>query len=156
MTIHRSLATLAVAVVAFAVVGVATTQASVRGEPPLGQPFSIETASYPLFAVEDSGVTGQLQIVQQVAGGTLFVLTAYRLAADEPHEPATHALAAALYVGSCGPDRPVLLMLEPVGRESDRSSASPSRCLRSTSSRRATASSTSATAARSTTRRAWV
>jgi hypothetical protein len=57
-------------------------------------------------------VTGQLQIVQQETGGTLLILTMLGL-----EEGRTYP--AALYVGSCGPDRPVHLELEPVGREND-------------------------------------
>jgi hypothetical protein len=70
------------------------------------------TASYPLFAVDDSGVTGHLQIVEQVTGGTELILTV--LGIDEGR-----TYPAAVYVGSCGPDRPVHLELEPVGREND-------------------------------------
>lgn len=114
MTIHRSVAALAVAVVAFA-----STPGSAQDEAPSGFPFTAETASYSLFAVEDSGITGQLQIVEKVDGGTLLVLSVYRLTPGEPHAGAVYGHAAAVYVGSCGPDRPVLLMLEPVGREND-------------------------------------
>ena len=117
MTIHRS--AIAFALVAFAIVAFASTLGSAQGEPPSGDRFSIETASYPLFAVEESGITGQLQIVQTVEGGTHLVLTVYRLAAGAPHAGAVYASGAALYVGSCGPDRPVVLVLEPVGREND-------------------------------------
>jgi hypothetical protein len=70
------------------------------------------TASYPLFPVDDSGVTGQLQVVEQVTGGTLLILTMLDI-----EEGRTYP--AAIYVGSCGPDRPVHLELEPVGREND-------------------------------------
>jgi hypothetical protein len=73
---------------------------------------TLATASYPLFPVDESGVTGQLQIVEQVTGGTELVLT--MLGIDEGR-----TYPAAIYVGSCGPDRPVHLELEPVGREND-------------------------------------
>lgn len=107
MTIHRSFPALAVAVVALA-----STLGSAQGDPPPPAPQSLQTASYPLFAVDGSGVTGQLQIVEQAEGGTHLVLTVHGLMAGEPH-------AAAVYVGVCGPDRPVFLELEPIGREND-------------------------------------
>ena len=103
MTIHRSFAALVVAVVAFAPTLGAAQGIAVR---------SLQTASYPLFAVDDSGVTGQLQVVELAEGGTHLVLTVHGLTAGEPH-------AAAVYVGACGPDRPVFLELEPIGRDND-------------------------------------
>lgn len=115
---HRSIAAFAVALVVFTVVAIASGQSSMQRVAPSGYPHNVKTASYPLFAVDVSGITGQLQIVQKAGGGTHLVLTVYRLAA-EPHAAAVYALAAAVYLGTCGPDRPVLLMLEPVGRTND-------------------------------------
>ena len=111
MTIHRLIAALAFAVVAFA-----STLGAAQGQL---LAFAIETASYPLFAVDHSGVTGHLQVVQTTEGGTHLVLTMYRLAAGAAHAGDVDGHAAAVYVGACGPDRPVLLMLEPVGRAND-------------------------------------
>ncbi len=107
MTIHRTLPALVFAVAVFAV-----TLGSAQGDPPPTSTPSLQTASYPLFPVEDSGVTGQLQVVELAEGGTHLVLTVQGLTEGEPH-------AAAVYVGSCGPDRPVFLELEPIGREND-------------------------------------
>ena len=116
---HRSIAALAVAVVAFAVGALATAQGLVLREPPSGYPWNVRTASYPLFAVEGSGITGHLQVVEKVQGGTHLVLTVYRLTAGDRRAGNVSDHAAAMYVGSCGPDRPMLLMLEPVGRTND-------------------------------------
>ena len=57
-------------------------------------------------------MTGQLQVVEQVTGGTLSILT---LVGKEE----CRTYPAALFVGDRGPDRPVHLELEPVGREND-------------------------------------
>lgn len=103
MQFHRSIAALMVAVVAFAPnLGAAQGNAS----------ESLRTASYPLFAVDESGVTGQLQVVELAEGGTHLVLTMQGLVEGAGH-------TAAVYVGTCGPDRPVFLELEPIGREND-------------------------------------
>ncbi len=101
MKIHRI-----VPAVVFALVASVAAQ----GEPPATQ--TLQTASYPLFVVEDSGVTGQLQVVELAEGGVQIVLTVHGLVEGQPY-------AAAVYVGSCGPDRPVLQELEPIGREND-------------------------------------
>jgi len=108
MPITRSIAALAVAVfVAILAVGLAQQDAA----PAESQ--TVQTASYALFPVDESGVTGHLQVVERVPGGTRLILT--MLGIDEGR-----TYPAALYVGSCGPDRPVLLQLEAVGRENDR------------------------------------
>ncbi len=112
MTIHRSFPARLAAVVAFAVVAFAATLGSAQGDPPPTSSSSLQTASYPLFAVDDSGVTGQLQVVSRAEGGTELILTVDGMPADEPY-------SAAVYVGACGPDRPVFLELEPIGREND-------------------------------------
>lgn len=97
-------------IVPAALFALVATVAAAQGEPPATQ--TLQTASYPLFAVDDSGVTGQLQIVELAEGGTQLVLTVHGLVEGRPY-------AAAVYVGSCGPDRPVLQELEPIGREND-------------------------------------
>jgi hypothetical protein len=108
MTITRSVAAL---VVAATFVGILASGVA-QQDPQPAEPQTLATASYPLYPVEDSGVTGQFQIVEQETGGTLLILTMLGL-----EEGRTYP--AALYVGSCGPDRPVHLELEPVGREND-------------------------------------
>jgi hypothetical protein len=107
MTIHRSIATLVVAVA----VSVATLSVAAVGFAQGDAAASLRTASYPLFAVDGSGVTGHLQIVE-TAGGSQLVLTVQGLVEGGAH-------SAAIYAGDCGPDRPVVLELEPIGREND-------------------------------------
>lgn len=71
------------------------------------------SASDALHPVDESGVTGHLQIVERMEGGTRLILTLMGAEKGRTY-PAAH------YVGSCGPDRPVLLELEQGGRENDR------------------------------------
>jgi hypothetical protein len=99
-------------VLAALAVAAAMTAGSAQQAAPPQEAQTLPTASYPLFEVDGSGVTGQLQIVGQAAGGTELILTMFGIAEGRPY-------AAAIYVGSCGPDRPVHLELEPVGREND-------------------------------------
>ena len=106
MTITRPTLLVAVIVASIVAAGMA------RQEPRPEETETLATASYPLFAVDDSGVTGQLQIVEEAAGGTQLVLTMVGI-----EEGRTYP--AAIYVGSCGPDRPVFLELEPVGFAND-------------------------------------
>jgi len=108
MPITRSIAALAV-VVLIAVVAYGLAQA----DPAPAESQTVQTASYSLHPVDESGVTGHFQVVERVPGGTRLILTLLGI-----EEGRTYP--AALYVGSCGPDRPVLLQLEPVGRENDR------------------------------------
>jgi len=107
MTIHRS-----VAAAVFAVVALVSISGTAQGDPGPAATQTLQTASYPLFVVDDSGVTGQLQIVATAGGGTHLVLTVQGLTEGESY-------AAAVYVGSCGPDRSLRLELEPIGREND-------------------------------------
>ena len=84
-----------------------------QGEGVRAETSYLATDSYSLHPVDDSGVWGQLQIVEQETGGTLLILSLMGM-----EEGRTYP--AALYVGNCGPDRPVHLELERVGRENDR------------------------------------
>lgn len=70
------------------------------------------TASYGLFPVEESRVRGQVQLTEQVDGGTRVVIS---LVGIDPGR----RYAAALYRGDCGPDRERVIELEPVGEHSD-------------------------------------
>jgi hypothetical protein len=108
MTITRPVAALVLAATVVGILAYGMAQPDPRPE----ETRTLSTASYPLFPVDDSGVTGQLQIVEQAEGGTELILTV--IGVEEGR-----AYPAALYVGSCGPDRPVHLELEPVGREND-------------------------------------
>ncbi len=107
MKIHRSVAALALTVAACLL-----TTVVAQGEAPPAATQTLPTASYPLFPVDDSGVTGQLQVVAMAEGGAELILTMSGIEAGS-------AYTAAIYAGSCGPDRPVFLELEPVGREND-------------------------------------
>ncbi len=107
MTITRPVAALVVVTVALIVAAGIAQQ-----DPQPQETETLSTASYPLFAVDDSGVTGQLQIVEQAAGGTELILSMVGI-----EEGRTYP--AAIYVGSCGPDRPVYLELQPVGFAND-------------------------------------
>lgn len=107
MTNHRSFAALV-----FTVAACVLTSGVAQGDAPPAEAQSLRTASYPLFPVDGSGVSGQLQVVAQVAGGTELILTVDGLEAGGPY-------TAAVYVGDCGPDRDVYLELEPIGREND-------------------------------------
>lgn len=107
MTIPRS-----VALIVFAAFACVLTTGLAQADPPPDATQTLRTASYPLFAVDDSGVTGQLQVVERAEGGTELILTVDGIEAGGSH-------TAAVYVGDCGPDRPVFLELEPIGREND-------------------------------------
>lgn len=67
----------------------------------------LRTASYGIFAVGGSGVSGQLQVADRAEGGTRITVTLVGIdtAARYP---------TAIYRGDCGPDRERLLELEPV------------------------------------------
>ena len=66
------------------------------------------TASYGLFEVEGSGIRGQVQLTELIGDGTNFVITLVGVEEGQQH-------AAALYEGDCGPDRPKVIDLDPVG-----------------------------------------
>lgn len=82
----------------------ATTDGPATGTP--------ATASYGLFPVNDSGIQGQVQLTEDVEGGTKFVVT---LTGIDPG--LTYPLA--LYRGDCGPDRPKVADLDAVGTFED-------------------------------------
>ena len=68
----------------------------------------LQTASYYLAPVAASGVRGNLQITEQVGGGSTFIVT---LQGIEPGQ----RYALALFEGDCGPDRVRVRDLKPVG-----------------------------------------
>jgi hypothetical protein len=103
--------TLAALLVAIPVAWIVNSGAAQQATPPQASQ-SLTTVSYPLFEVDGSGVTGHLQVVEQVTGGTELILTMQGMVEGRTYP-------AAIYVGSCGPDRPLHLELEPVGREND-------------------------------------
>jgi hypothetical protein len=112
LPVARRDARIVAAVLVLLAVAWVPTSGRAQPDPRPEETQTLSTASYPLFEVDGSGVTGQLQIVAQVSGGTELILTVHGIAEGPPH-------SAAIYVGSCGPDRPVHLELEPIGREND-------------------------------------
>jgi len=100
--------------IAVIVLAIAWTLAVAQpGVPPRAEELiTLSTASYPLFPVEGSTIRGQLQVVERMEGGSVLVLTVDGLEVGRPYR-------AALYLGDCGPDREVVLELEPVGRAND-------------------------------------
>lgn len=71
-----------------------------------------DTASYGLFAVQGSEIRGQVQLTELLGEGTKFVVS---LVGIEPGSD----YGLALYEGDCGPDRPKVRDLEPVGERED-------------------------------------
>ncbi|HEX7021947.1 MAG TPA: hypothetical protein VF171_03750 [Trueperaceae bacterium] len=68
---------------------------------------TLSTASYALSPVQDSGVSGSLQITERAEGGTRLTVTLAGAGSGR------HALV--LHAGDCGPDRPAVLRLQDVG-----------------------------------------
>lgn len=68
---------------------------------------SMRTAGYGIFSVNGSGIGGQLQVAERAEGGTNIIVT---LDGIESREYYTLEFRQ----GNCGPDRPVLTVLEPV------------------------------------------
>lgn len=68
---------------------------------------SIRTAGYGIFSVNNSGIGGQMQVSEQVEGGTNIIVTldGIEVGKSYPME---------LRQGDCGPDRALLSELEPV------------------------------------------
>ncbi|MBA2667619.1 MAG: hypothetical protein H0U69_11350 [Trueperaceae bacterium] len=86
---------------------------TVGAQAPAPESFdTISTASYPLFPIDDSKVHAQLQVVSRTEGGSMLILTVEGIEEGGQY-------TAALYAGDCGPDRQVVLELEPIGREND-------------------------------------
>lgn len=70
--------------------------------------MGLRSESYQLFAIEGSGVSGTLNVTEQVGGGTTFVVTAVGISPGETYLPV-------LFAGDCGPDRERLADLAPIG-----------------------------------------
>lgn len=69
---------------------------------------ALRTASYGLFPVEGSGVSGQVQIAERLEGGVHVTITLVGIEQGAMYTPA-------IYRGDCGPDREHVLTLPPVG-----------------------------------------
>jgi hypothetical protein len=67
-----------------------------------------ETASYGLFPVAGSSIRGHVQFTEQVEGGTKVVVSLTGITEGNLY-------GVALYQGDCGPDRPKVRDLNPVG-----------------------------------------
>jgi hypothetical protein len=68
---------------------------------------SIRTAGYGIFAVNNSGIGGQMQVAEKVEGGVNVIVTlnSIEVGKNYPME---------LRQGDCGPDRELLSELQPV------------------------------------------
>lgn len=73
------------------------------------QSTSPRTASYGLFPVENSGVRGNLQLTEDFSTGDLeAIVTLVGITAGQQFLPV-------VFAGTCGPDRPLVAELPPVG-----------------------------------------
>jgi len=72
------------------------------------QDAALRTESYYIAPVENSGVSGNLQVVEAADGSSAFIVTLKGIT-----EGSRHALT--LFEGDCGPDRDVVLELNPIG-----------------------------------------
>lgn len=70
--------------------------------------MGLRSESYQLFAIEESGVSGTLNVTEKVGGGTTFVITAIGINPGLIYQPV-------LFAGDCGPDRERVAELSPVG-----------------------------------------
>lgn len=92
------------------IVGLAGLAAFAQEETPATQPEelqSTQTVSYYLAPVEGSGVSGYLQVTEEVSGGSKLVVTLQGVREGQRY-------ALALFEGDCGPDRELVAELEPV------------------------------------------
>ena len=69
---------------------------------------ALRTESYYIAPVEDSGVSGNLQVVEAADGNSLFVVTLQGIAEGSRH-------AITVFEGNCGPDRDIVTELNPIG-----------------------------------------
>jgi hypothetical protein len=75
--------------------------------PPEEFEASIRTAGFGIFAVEGSGVSGQIQFTERVEGGTRVTVALDGIDRQQRYP-------VAIFRGDCGPDREHLLDLDPV------------------------------------------
>lgn len=86
---------------------VAASESSVGTQAPLSPDRSPRAVSYALSAVENSGVSGNLQVSEQLEGGTRLTVSLTGISAGGDY-------AIVLHEGNCGPDRPEVARLENV------------------------------------------
>lgn len=79
-----------------------------EGGPPSDAQRGLQSVSYQLFAVEGSGVSGTLNVTEEMGGGTIFVVTAVGISPGIFYQPV-------LFAGDCGPDRERVAELAPIG-----------------------------------------
>jgi hypothetical protein len=68
---------------------------------------SIRTAGYGIFAVDNSGIGGQMQVAEKAEGGLNIIVTLDGIEVGKVYP-------MELRQGDCGPDRELLTQLEPV------------------------------------------
>ena len=68
----------------------------------------LRSESYQLFAIQSSGVSGTLNVTEEVGGGTTFVVTGVGINPGAIYQPV-------LFAGDCGPDRERIAELAPIG-----------------------------------------
>ncbi len=67
----------------------------------------MRTEGYGIFAVNNSGISGQIQIVENAEGGADVIVTLSNIQRNQHY-------GLEIFQGDCGPDRPSLIKLEPV------------------------------------------
>lgn len=67
----------------------------------------MRTEGYGIYAVNNSGISGQIQIAETAEGGSTVVVTLSNIQAGQRYD-------LEIFQGDCGPDRPSLIKLEPV------------------------------------------
>lgn len=77
-------------------------------EAPPDSQRGLRSASYQLFAIEGSGVSGTLNVTERVGGGTTFVVTGIGINPGVFYQPV-------LFAGDCGPDRERIAELALIG-----------------------------------------
>ena len=83
------------------------THAQTGGEN-LERDTALRTESYYIAPVENSGVSGNLQVVEATDGNTMFIVTLQGIAEGSRH-------AITVFAGDCGPDRDIVTELNPIG-----------------------------------------
>lgn len=73
-----------------------------------GEQGGLRTASFQLFALQGSGISGTLNVAERVEGGSQFVVTLRGIQSGDTYLPV-------LFRGDCGPDRERVTALPPVG-----------------------------------------
>jgi hypothetical protein len=94
------------AFIIFAIISITFAQTSTGVKPEEFQ-TSIRTAGYGIFAVNNSGIGGQMQVAERAEGGTNIIVTLDGIEIGKNY-------TMEIRQGDCGPDRELLTALEPV------------------------------------------